>query len=37
MPGLGAIDLGLSMFYAVLLIAVLLATYLSLTRRNSRD
>lgn len=37
MPTLGALDLGLSLLYSALLIAVLVLSYLSLTRRNPRD
>jgi hypothetical protein len=36
-PQLGALDLGLSIFYTVLLLAVLLLTYLSFSRRKRRD
>jgi hypothetical protein len=36
-PGVGAIDLGLSLLYSALLIAVLALTYLTLIRRNMRD
>jgi hypothetical protein len=35
--GLGALDLGLSVFYSVLLLGVLLLTYLSFSRRKTRD
>jgi hypothetical protein len=37
MPGLGVLDLGLSVFYSLLLLAVLALSYLSLSRRNRRD
>ena len=36
-PQLGALDLGLSIFYTVLLLVVLLLTYLSFSRRKTRD
>jgi hypothetical protein len=35
--GLGAVDLGLSLFYSALLIALLVLSYLSISKRNSRD
>jgi hypothetical protein len=34
---LGAMDLGLSLFYSVLLIVVLALSYRSLDRRGTRD
>jgi len=36
-PGLGTIDLGLSLFYSALLIALLVLSYLALKRRNTPD
>jgi hypothetical protein len=37
MAGLGAVDLGLSLFYSALLLVVLALSYLSLNRRSTRE
>ena len=37
MPALGGVDLGLSLFYSALLIALLVLSYLTLSRRTPRD
>jgi hypothetical protein len=37
MPALGAIDLGLSLLYSALLLLLILLSFVSLTRRNTRD
>jgi hypothetical protein len=37
MPALGGVDLGLSVFYFALLIALLVLSYLTLSRRTPRD
>ena len=37
MSGLGEVDLGLSVTYSALLVLVIVASYLALWRRNSRD
>jgi hypothetical protein len=36
MPSLGAIDLGLSLLYSALLLLLIVLSFLSLTRRNTR-
>jgi hypothetical protein len=35
--GLGAIDVGLSVFYSALFVVVLVVSYLSLSRRKTRN
>jgi len=37
MSWLGPVDLGLSLFYSALLIVLIVLSYVSLTRRNTRD
>jgi hypothetical protein len=37
MPALGTVDVALSLFYSALLLALIVLSYLSLTRRDTRD
>ena len=37
MPALGAIDLGLSLFYSALLLLLIVLSFISLSRRKTRD